>query len=53
MTPTGIQTPRIIAKLGPLLELGIYPPLASILDEMIGMLAIEAPWDKTDPRLLN
>ena len=48
-----MQTPRIIAKLLLLLSLGITPPLASICDEIIGILAIEAPWLKSDPRLLN
>jgi len=53
MTPTGIQTPRIIAKLLLPPSLGITPPLALIYDEIIGILAIEAPWLKSDPRLLN
>ena len=52
MTPAGIKTPRKIAKLL-LPPLGITPPLALIYDEIIGILAIEAPWLKSDPRLLN
>ena len=51
--PTGIQTPRIIARLGPLFELGIYPPLASTLEEVIGIPAISEPEDNTELRLLN
>ncbi len=40
MMPTGMQIPRISAKLGPLEGAGTDPPLTFTYDVMIGMLAI-------------